>query len=265
MLTGASGLVGTWLRRMVPAGVELVAWTHRTPAPGSTSVTADLRDGRTVAAVFADTRPSLVIHAAMARDAASITGATENVVEGASIVGADVVYISTDAVFSGDGRPVDERARPDPVWDYGRWKAEAEKLVLRDPTGWAVVRLPLVVSLDPADCAVERIRQGALQHEPTRWFHDEIRQPAMASDIADAVWKIVSLEPEQRSGVWQLPGLESLNRYEIAERVVDRLKLDPGSIISVPAPLDAIRPRRINMLAERARHQIRWDPARILT
>lgn len=265
LLTGASGLVGTWLRKTAPAGVDLVSLTHRTALPGANSVSADLRDGQAIGAVFGDVRPSLVIHGAMAVDAASIIGATRNVADGASSVGADLVYLSTDAVFSGDGRPVDENTLPDPVWDYGRWKAEAEQLVLRGVVGWAVVRLPLVISLDPEDRAVQRIRDGARQRQPTTWFHDEIRQPAMASDIAGALWQLGSLEPEGRSGIWQLPGPESLSRYEIARRVVDAMKLDPTSIISVAAPTGVSRPREINMLGARARHKINWHPAQVLT
>lgn len=232
--------------------------------PSSASVTADLRDPRAVRAAFADVRPSLVIHAAMAVDAASIVAATTNVVAGAALAGAGVVHVSTDAVFSGDGRPRDETARPDPIWDYGRWKAEAEQEAMRGSEGSAVVRLPLVVSLDPEDRAVERIRGGALQGQPTEWFHDEIRQPAMASDIAEGLWRIAFLPTDQRSGIWQLPGPESLSRYEIACRVSAALALDPRSVVPTPAPADGSRPRRLDMGSDRAREEIGWQPTRIL-
>ena len=262
-VTGASGLVGTWLRRLVPPEVEMMSWTHRSPVEDS-SVKADLRYSAAVDAGFAATRPSVVIHSAMALDVESIVDATENVARGASAVGADVVYISTDAVFSGDGRPGGESALPEPVWDYGRWKAKAERIVLRGSTKWTVVRLPLVVSLDPEDRAVERITEGAIRREPTRWYSDEIRQPAMAPDIAQALWRITRLDPAQRSGIWQLPGPEHLSRYEIAQRVVRALKLDPGCIMAVPTPRNAGRPRHINMLGDRAQDQIGWEPSRIL-
>lgn len=68
LLTGASGLLGTWLRTTAPAGTAVG-------------------------------------------------------------VGAAVLHVSTDAVFSGDGTGRDEHAVPDPVHDYGRWKAQAEHLV----------------------------------------------------------------------------------------------------------------------------------------
>lgn len=136
-------------------------------------------------------------------------------------------------------------------------------MVLRGPIG-AVVRLPLVVSLDPEDRAVARIRRGALDGQPTAWFHDEIRQPAMASDIAEGLWRIASLAPDQRSGRWQLPGSESLSRYEIARRVTDALQLDPSSVASVPSPPDGSRPRHLDLRSDRARAEIGWEPARIL-
>ena len=120
---------------------------------------------------------------------------------------------------------------PIPIWDYGRWKVEAERIVLGASTRSSVVRLPLVISLDPEDRGTERIRSGARDGQPTRWFHDEIRQPAMARDIAEALWRIDSLAPEQRAGVWQLPGPESLSRYEIALRVADALQLDRSTVI----------------------------------
>jgi len=264
LLTGASGLVGTWLRRTVPDDVELVPLAHRMSVPGAASVTADLRDASAVSAAFARVGPALVIHAAMAVDAASIVGATTNVTEAASLVGAEAVFVSTDAVFSGDGRPRDENAEPDPIWDYGRWKAEAEKVVLQGPTDSAVVRLPLVVSLDPEDRVVARIRQGARRGEPTTWFHDEIRQPAMASDIAEGLWRIASRPADQRSGTWQLPGPESLSRYEIARRVTDALQLDPSSVTSEPSPRDGTRPRHLDLRSDRARDEIGWEPARVL-
>lgn len=266
LLTGASGLVGTWLRRTVPADVDLVALTHRSPVAGPTGATAsaDLRDAAAVDAVLERVRPALVLHAAMAVDEASIVDATTHVVRAASAVGAELVHVSTDAVFSGDGRAVDEVAAPDPVWDYGRWKARAEALVLASTPQPAVVRLPLVVSLDPEDRIVERIRRGAVDREPTRWFHDELRQPAAATDLAPALWRIASLPPDERGGVWHLPGPERLSRVEIARRVTEALGLDPGVVVSEPTPPHAGRPRDLDLRADRARTAIGWDPAPVL-
>ena len=264
LVTGASGLVGTWLLKTAPEEVAVVAGTHRREVRGATSINADLRDLDAVLAAFGATRPSLVIHAAVALDAASIVQATANVVRAASTVGADVVHLSTDAVFAGDGRPVAEDAVPDPISTYGRWKAEAERLVLDQAPRSAAIRLPLVVSLEPEDSAVAKIRHGAVERSATAWFQDETRQPAMAADLAPAIWRIARLGAERRAGVWHLPGPERLSRYEIAQRIVAALRLDPASIRPETSPPAGERPRHLNMLDGRARSDLGWDPTPIL-
>ncbi len=265
LLTGASGLLGAWLIRTAPPGVDLVALTHRTPMPGTTSVAADLRDRTAVVEAVEQARPALVIHAAMAVDEVSIVGATRHVVDAAAAVGADVLHISTDAVFPGDGRPVAEDDVPDPIWDYGRWKAQAETMVLAGSPDSGNVRLPLLSSLEPLDHSARRLHDGAAAGETTTWFDDERRQPARASDLAEAVWRIAALGPSERSGHWHLAGPERLSRYEIAQRVVGALGLDPACIAASSTPAGAERPRDIQMLDERARAAIGWDPAPILT
>ena len=265
LLTGASGLVGTWLRRTIPQGVELVSLTHRTSVSDSAVVAADLRDRHAVADAVDRVRPSMVIHSAWRLDEPSIVDATRHVVDAASAVGAQLVHLSTDVVFSGNGRPVDERSQPDPVSDHGRWKAQAEVIVEDARVPSCVVRLPLVLSLDPMDQSTERLRAGALEGRPTSWFSDEFRRPAMAADIADGLWRIASLPTEQRSGVWHLGGPELLSRSEIAFRVAAALGLDGSSIVAEPTPPDLVRPRHIDMRSQRACNEIGWDPMSILT
>jgi dTDP-4-dehydrorhamnose reductase len=260
LLTGAAGLVGTWLRRSAPADVELVSLVHRVAIDDSSQISADLRDEESVVAAFHRVQPSIVIHAAMALDEASIIEATSNVVRQAAQHGSDVMYVSTDAVFSGDGHPIDEYKTPDPTYDYGQWKASAERLVLATATSSCVVRLPLVVSLAPLDRVTERIRHGYLVGQPTQWFDDEIRQSAMAADLACGLWRIAALAPDRRSGPWHLPGPERLSRYEIALRTSRALSLPRSSVASVPSPSDTDRPRHLCMTANRAKREIDWDP-----
>jgi dTDP-4-dehydrorhamnose reductase len=264
LLTGASGLLGTWLRRTVPVDIELIGLAHRTHLRDCPEVVADLRDPEAVVAAVHLVRPSLVIHAAYARDQASIVGATQNVVAAAQTVGADLLYISSDAVFSGDGRPRHENAPPDPVWDYGRWKAQAERAVAAGSATSTIVRLPLIVSLDPADHAVARIRSGAARNDPTTWYEDEVRQPAAAPELAEALWRIARLDPNERAGTWHLPGPESLSRYELAQRVVAALGLDTRAIVAARTPPAVQRPRHLNLDDTRASHCIDWSPSKVL-
>jgi dTDP-4-dehydrorhamnose reductase len=119
------------------------------------------------------------------------------VTDAAAAIGADVLYVSNDAVFSSDGTLKSEVSIPSPVWDYGAWKLEAETAVLASSKHDDVVRLPLVVSLDPLDAAAEQIAQGAARTHKTEWYQDEFRQPAMASEIAEGMWLVLSSGPRR--------------------------------------------------------------------
>jgi dTDP-4-dehydrorhamnose reductase len=119
LLTGAAGLLGTWVRRTAPTELNVIPATHRRRVSAN-DVTADLRDREAVTSAFTRAKPGLVIHAGYAHDYASIVDATRNVVDMAQEVGAELIFVSSEAVFSGDGAPRPESARPDPVWDYGR-------------------------------------------------------------------------------------------------------------------------------------------------
>ncbi len=264
LLTGASGLLGHWLVTTRPRDTRVVALTHRSSVPGISAVRADLRDARATMAAVQRTRPSLVVHAAYAHDRASIVDATEHVVDAACAVGAGIVFISTDAVFGGDGIAHDEASVPDPVWDYGRWKAAAEAVVRQGSSTAAIVRLPLLVSCDPDDHVVREIRAAAAQGTTTRWFVDETRQPALAKEVAAAVWRIATLGAAARSGTWHLAGAERLTRYEIALRVVDHLGIARAAVEAVTTPAGAARPRDIAFADARARAELGWNPSQVL-
>jgi dTDP-4-dehydrorhamnose reductase len=259
LLTGASGLLGTWLRRCAPPDVGVVSVVHRRQLPGEV-VMADLRDRRAVQAAFTAARPGLVIHAGYARDDTSIVEATRHVADMAADVRADLLFVSSESVFSGDGRPRSETSRPDPVWDYGRWKVAAEEIVRSSKPDATIVRLPLIISLAPEDNILTDIRRGLERGDLSVWFTDEMRQPANAADLARGIWAIASLPTASRAGIWHLPGPERLSRSEMAARALDAVGLDRSSIITAPTPPGAQRPRDLNLTGSRAERQINWAP-----
>lgn len=259
LVTGASGLLGTWLLRTVPDGVHLTAARHRAEVDWPETATADLRDSAEAATLVAHAAPEVVLHTAYRKDRASIVDATANLVAAVAERGARLVHISTEAVFSGDGRPRAETDQPDPVWDYGRWKAEAERRVLDAALDSAVVRLPLLVSVEPADGVVTAIRSALAEGGTVGWYAGERRPAAYAADVAAAIWRLVRLPAEQAAGVWHLPGPERLTRSELGARTARVLGVpDPG--VEVPAPPPDRRPHDLWLRDERARHQLGWDP-----
>jgi dTDP-4-dehydrorhamnose reductase len=263
LVTGASGLLGTWLLREAPRATGVIAGVHTGQVAWPHIVRADLRDGNATSDAIGSVAPDVVVHAAYLRDRASIVDASTNVARAAADLGARLVLVSTDAVFTGDGRPRSEHDVPDPVWDYGRWKVEAEQAVVSCDPRAAIVRLPLLVSLDPPDQTVARVRAAAIRHEPLGWHDGERRQPASAAEVAGAIWQLLQLNPSRSAGVWHLPGPERLLRRELGARVASALGLnDPA--VTVPAPSPDERPHDLHLANRRARRELAWNPRPVL-
>jgi dTDP-4-dehydrorhamnose reductase len=119
------------------------------------------------------------------------------------------------------------------------------------------------VSLDPEDHVTVRVHRAAAAGEPAAWFHDELRQPARADEVAVALWQLVGLGPDERAGCWHLPGPEVLSRFEIAIRTARALRVDTRRIRPQATPADAVRPEALVLGDDRSRHALGWAPTPI--
>lgn len=262
LVTGASGLLGTWLRRTADPDLDVWTTSHRTPIERPRHLLADLRDPLEARAVVDRCTPDVVVHAAYRKDRASIVDATVHLLDAASDRVPRFVHISSEAVFSGDGRPRAETDEPDPIWDYGHWKAAAERAVLAAPLAATVVRLPLLVSTDPADGVVNAVRAAVEEGDTVGWYAGERRPAAYAADVAAAIWRLIRLPEAEATGVWHLPGPERLSRVELGARTARVLGMpDPGA--EVPAPPPDQRPHDLWLRDERARQHLGWDPRQV--
>ncbi len=251
LVTGATGLLGTWLQRTAPEEIHVTACARSSAPP------VDLLEPGAAQRAVAGSGADAIIHAAYAPDRRSIVTRTANVAAAAAGARLPLIHISTEAVFSGDGRVRREDEPPDPVWDYGRWKAEAEEFAVRDADA-AVVRLPLLVSLDPADSNVRMLRAAAERGGTVGWYDGERRQPARARDAAQAVWRILMIAPG--ASTWHLPGPEVLSRYDLGVRLERALGLS-GISTTEPAPPSDVRPHDLRLHGARAERAIGWAPA----
>lgn len=140
LITGAAGMLGTDARRLLTeAGHDVVPTDIAALATGDIRP-LDITDFAAVRAVFADTRPGLVLHGAAYTnvdgcerdpDLAYKVNAlgTWNVASAAEEVGAALVAISTDFIFDGaKGTPYTEWDAPNPLSHYGASKLAGENL-----------------------------------------------------------------------------------------------------------------------------------------
>jgi dTDP-4-dehydrorhamnose reductase len=236
LVTGGAGLVAGHLLRAAPSDAVVELTWHVTPAPpGPPAHRVDLTDRHATLELLAAVVPDVVVHTAYAMgDRASIVDATRHVAEGCAATGASLVHLSTDVVFSGRESPYVESDSPDPITDYGRWKAQAEQLAREAVTDVCITRTSLVVSLDPPDPATRWLVESIEQDRRPTLFTDEWRTPVRADDLAGALWALVAADRSERAGIWHLPGPERLSRWQLGERIASALDL--GALVDVARP-----------------------------
>jgi dTDP-4-dehydrorhamnose reductase len=256
LVTGGGGLLGGALIRGAPSDVELHATRRSTPVEGATAHIVELSDAAAVEALLDRVRPEVVIHTAygktdMERD---VVRATRSVAEACRRTGAALVHVSTDVVFDGEQAPYDESSAPSPISDYGRAKAEAERIVAGALPAAAIVRTSVIVRADEENEVVKLLRAGTFPPA----FVDELRCPIEVDDLAAQLWEMAALPPERLGGVWHLAGPEALSRYALAVLLAHRFGIGPSVVTpGLNRAFTPPRPRDLRMGTARADRELR--------
>lgn len=214
LVTGATGLLGTELCRLLGSRHEVVGWARRIPAdgppPGVRLERVDVTDGPAVAAGLRQWPAAVVVHTAAMTDVDACErepdAAWKENVEGTRVVaagcaasGACLVAVSTDYVFDGrQGRPYREEDPPGPVNHYGRTKLEGERQALEGAPRVTVLRVSGLFGGARANfvsSAIERLRAGQAVPVVT----DQVNSPSYTVDLARGIVRLLERlerEPE---------------------------------------------------------------------
>jgi dTDP-4-dehydrorhamnose reductase len=149
---------------------------------------------------------------------------TRNVQEGARLVGAHLVYVSTDYVFDGtkDG-PYVEWDEPNPQSVYGRSKLGGEREV--DPGG-AVARTSWVCGYGGANM-VKTILRLAGEHDTLSFVDDQRGHPTFCDDLAA---KLYELAVGRHSGTFHVTNQGEVSWFEFAQAVLEASGQDPERV-----------------------------------
>lgn len=241
LVIGGTGFLG----REVCRRAELVGW-HVVQAGHASGLgrRLEIRDADAVERLVEDTAPTTVLNLAYVQDgpdawSVNVDGA-RNVARAASAHEARLVHMSTDVVFDGrKGTPYREEDEPSPCTEYGRSKAEAERVVAAEAAHALVVRTSLIVG----GPGCERSKHEVAALDPSLTFYDdEVRSPVQVSDLAHALLELAGLE---LAGTLHVAGADDLSRADLA----DLVRGDP--VRRAPAPPE--RPLDCALDSSRAR------------
>ena len=271
LITGADGQLGRDLRDClagaVPVGGRRCALSGpEGPRPGlahevlATDIdTMRVDDRDAVLHTFLSFCPELVLHggALTAVDlcetevdlayAVNAVG-TRNVAEAAALVGAHVVYVSTDYVFDGRAsRPYREWDAPNPASVYGASKLAGER---ECRPGSTIVRTSWVCGAHGANMVVTALRLAAQEGE-LRFVDDQHGSPTFTADLAPA---LVTLGLDRRPGVFHVTNSGATTWWGFVRAVLAEAGGDPERVKPVTtADLDPARypaPRPANSVLD---------------
>ena len=219
VVTGASGFLGRHLLR----AAEKAEWQLFMPP----SSALDVRERERVIEQITGWKPAAIVHLAYRRDDRRIiVQGSANVAEAAAACGARLIHLSTDVVFAGRALPYRELDLPDASINYGVLKAQAEREVAAIHPHALLVRTSLLYGTDHLAMCQLDVEQAANGSHAMTFFTDELRCPAHAADVADALVVLVS-RPEI-TGPLHLAGPQPVSRAAFAATIATWMGYDPS-------------------------------------
>ncbi len=222
---GSTGQLGQDLVQTL--GGEAVGFGHQD---------LDVTDGVGVAAAIGSLRPDWVINTAAyhrvddcetnpALAFAVNTLGAQNVARAASLVGAGVVFVSTDYVFGAQGRerdhPYGEGDAPQPLNVYGVSKAAGEQLVMQANERHIVVRsagLYGTATSRKGWTFPELMLQKARDEGSVSVVTDQVLSPTFTADLADKTRELIERDAK---GVFHLTNAGECSWFEFARGTFD--------------------------------------------
>ncbi|GGB40577.1 dTDP-4-dehydrorhamnose reductase [Flexivirga endophytica] len=216
LVTGGTGYLGAELVTQASvAGHHVVAVSRRSARR------LDITDSERCHAVVREVAPDVVIHTAYDYRSWAVTAdGAVNVALAAADAGAHLVFVSSDAIFSGADSPYDEQAHPDPVTRYGAAKAAAETAIRAVLPTATIARSSLILG---PDSSMERLVHALAGGGDGMLFTDQIRCPVHRDDLAAA---LLELAGERLPGVFHCGGADAISRADMGRLIAKRDGLD---------------------------------------
>lgn len=242
---GGSGFLGLEIIRQARRAGHSVAATFHSRVPAVADVdwgNLDIRHRDDVTALVLAARPDVIVNAAYRQsDWATTAEGGMHVALAAAVVGARLVHVSSDAVFSGTTARYDETHLPDPTTPYGAAKAAAETAIKGITPTAVIARTSLIIG--DGDSQHERhVHALAAGAVTGALFTDDVRCPVHVSDLACA---LLELAASPYSGIHHVAGTDAISRYELGVLIARRDGLDQATLptglragTGLPGPID---------------------------
>jgi len=278
LITGANGLLGQHLIQSRGQGTEILGIVRSKDSTGSgveyETRELDLTQFSKVVRVLDAFAPEAIIHTAAEGRVDAVQKRIDEFrklnVELPALLskyakdsGAQIVHLSSNAVFGGRTESYSDYSQFDPINDYGILKAEAEKSVMEQNASALVVRPILMYGWpqpsgrqNPVTSWISNLREA----KKIRVVDDVWTEPLAAWDCAEAIWCALDTE---MSGPLNVSGGVKMSLLEFAHAVASVFELDSSLIESGSSgdfPTLAPRPGSTSFDLKRLKKELDFHP-----
>lgn len=154
---------------------------------------------------------------------------SKNIAEAAGLIGAYLVYISTDYVFSGDNAPYCESDTPSPVNLYGKTKLDGE-MYAQKVKKHLIVRIPALYRTDLNDhkSIITMLAGEFKKNKPLSLDCKTVRYYTYADDISTAVAFLIKQEQQD---IIHLSAKEKTSKADFARKVGVQMGYPPEAVL----------------------------------
>ena len=160
-------------------------------------------------------------------------GGARNIIKACEEFSSQFIYVSSNAIYSGNSAPYREEDIADPINYYGKIKLECEEITKRSNVIWAIVRPILMYGWNYAfersnivTIGISRLRK----REKIFVYDDVYYAPLYYYSCAEAIWKIIE---KNKFEVFNVGGHDRLSIYGLMKGVAQVFKLEQSLLIPV--------------------------------
>lgn len=232
LVTGGSGILGSALLTKL----REKSWV--TVAPDRK--TMDITDREQIETVFRKEKPDVVFHCAAYTDVEAAeqdrercwkinVEGTEQIARYSQELGAKLLYISTEYVFSGRGEKAYKTTdAPKPLNRYGFSKLEGERAVQRWSNRFFIVRTSWLFGEGGRGFPEKLLSKAKVQDE-IRVVQDQTGSPTYAPDLAGL---LITMAESGKYGIYHASNEGVCSWYEFAKEILKRKRWN-GDIIPI--------------------------------
>ncbi len=173
-----------------------------------------------------------------------------------------LIHISSDYVFDGEIGPYSEIALPNPIGYYGRSKLAGENIIKKFNIPHTIIRTNVLFGATKFGRPdfVKWVKDSLMNKSHIRIVTDQVNNPTFLDDLSNAIKRICDLE---KTGLYNIGGLELLNRYEFTKKIAEYFNLDfdlVQPVLTRDLNQPALRPLKSGLINLKAETELNYKP-----